>query len=442
MGEIYSNAFFTIAASRSRDSHGGLFVDLDPKILTPCYLPSLTFSPTGRTHIINLLKDERTMTDSPKGPLYDRAWVLQEEILSRATLAFTDDGMYFLCCGCTTNVADPEGGRRRYEQLQPALPLRNYIMPYHSLLRARPEADEFNLLTGSETHSAYLLKNPYSLRVDDKQREMIYQSWTTMIEIFYRRQITYPTDRLPALAGIIPNLQSTLYNRATKKNSFYVGGLWTEDIERSLLWTVQSDQWLREHLNDNAIYNKAPGAEARRRSKPPCAYMAPSFSWASMHECPITWNGLNSRDWKAGPEAMTWIQFVSYTISAQNNWNVRLNYGSITIQCYLKGVEVIQGQLLHDLSRNRVRIGRCVFDDESDAVRFSGRKDEVWLLPLRNEPVIKVEEINIYCLMLSKTGHDPGNASEEGIQCRRLGLAYVKYPNWFGGSYPVTVELV
>jgi hypothetical protein len=170
--------------------------------------------------------------------------------------------------------------------------------------------------------------------------------------------------------------------------------------------------------------------------------MAPSFSWASMHECSISWNGLNSRDWKAGPEAMTWIQFVSYTISAQNNWNVRLNYGSITIHCYLKGVEVVQGQLLHDLCRDRVRIGRCIFDDDGDAQRFSERKEEVWLLPLRNEPVIRVEEINIYCLMLSKTGHEPGNSSGEGMQCRRLGLAYVKYPNWFGGSHPVAVELV
>ena len=99
MCSVYKNALFTIAASRATTGDEGLFSPQDSRLHTPCYLPRYAFL-TGKGNRYNIhlapARDDNfpSITQyAPKGPLYDRAWVLQEELLSHATLAFTNEGM-------------------------------------------------------------------------------------------------------------------------------------------------------------------------------------------------------------------------------------------------------------------------------------------------------------------------------------------------------------
>ena len=78
--------------------------------------------------------------------------------------------------------------------------------------------------------------------------------WETILQQYSRRQLTYPSDKLPALSGLASH-----YARLTDNG--YLAGLWREDLAQLLLWSL-----------DPQI---AP------RPLPP-QYRAPSWSWASL----------------------------------------------------------------------------------------------------------------------------------------------------------------
>jgi hypothetical protein len=96
---ICQNALFTIAASRATTGSDGLFPSLDTRLITPCFLPQFHYtSNLGNRFNFHLAPHDRNtypnaFENKIEGPLYERAWVLQEEMLSHATLAFTDFGM-------------------------------------------------------------------------------------------------------------------------------------------------------------------------------------------------------------------------------------------------------------------------------------------------------------------------------------------------------------
>ncbi|KAI3320627.1 HET-domain-containing protein [Xylariaceae sp. AK1471] len=85
-----------------------------------------------------------------------------------------------------------------------------------------------------------------------------FKLWRSLIGQFSSRDLTYPTDCLPALSGVATKFQRQL-------NSEYIAGLWKGDLPVSLIWAV-----------------------SRRKgdlSPPKCIhseYIAPSWSWASV----------------------------------------------------------------------------------------------------------------------------------------------------------------
>jgi hypothetical protein len=92
MAQIYSDCSLAIDASGGWNAHAGLFVDRNPQWYKPCHLNVAVVTPdqsvSGALLISgNFLNDEQ--------PLYDRAWALQEEILSTRTVIFGEpaDGL-------------------------------------------------------------------------------------------------------------------------------------------------------------------------------------------------------------------------------------------------------------------------------------------------------------------------------------------------------------
>jgi hypothetical protein len=80
----------------------------------------------------------------------------------------------------------------------------------------------------------------------------IYHRWYKMIEGFAGRELTYDTDKLPAISGLANKIQQVT-------GDVYMAGLWKKDIAAGLCWGAR--------FNEDVIR--------------PLTYIAPSWSWAS-----------------------------------------------------------------------------------------------------------------------------------------------------------------
>ncbi|PVH88323.1 hypothetical protein DL98DRAFT_509034 [Cadophora sp. DSE1049] len=85
--------------------------------------------------------------------------------------------------------------------------------------------------------------------------------WRDIVKEYTKRKLTFPEDKLPALAGVAAEI-------ASLSSQTYLAGLWNDDLIHSLLWCRDF---------------------ATTPLPPPSQYRAPSWSWAAI-DSPITWS--------------------------------------------------------------------------------------------------------------------------------------------------------
>jgi hypothetical protein len=91
--------------------------------------------------------------------------------------------------------------------------------------------------------------------------------WPSIVTDYSKRRLTFPSDKLPALAGIAMVVhQNTGYQ--------YVAGLWREAMLREVCWKAVSTLSL----------GKGPANSYDRPGFAVAEYRAPSFSWASVDD--------------------------------------------------------------------------------------------------------------------------------------------------------------
>jgi hypothetical protein len=171
------------------------------------------------------------------GPLSQRAWTLQEEILSPRTLKWTSKQLQW---GCRT--------MERVEQFSDKDFLDSDIMAYKRVCN--------------------LTKGLLSTTADPVNLCSVYSLWTQIVWRLSVRSITYETDRFPSLSGIARVVQ-------IQTGWSYKAGLWLEKMHEDLLWTVESS-------SGNFKQSKV--------------YVAPSWSWASVFRSePSHWSFLRGK---------------------------------------------------------------------------------------------------------------------------------------------------
>jgi hypothetical protein len=101
--------------------------------------------------------------------------------------------------------------------------------------------------------------------------------WYRLVTQYSRRQLTRPTDRLPAISG----LASAIYDAT---GHTYLAGIWKEDLN-DLLWFLDSDLYYTESP-PKALSGGFDSPNFARRlsalSAEDYGYQAPSWSWASI----------------------------------------------------------------------------------------------------------------------------------------------------------------
>jgi hypothetical protein len=221
MADVYENAFICIAATWSSNSDGGCFSQIHDKYK----VKKLGSSGLYARHIPPEFPGHVDAPSSFRGwPLMTRGWVYQERLLSPRMVHFAKHHLYWEC----NSVFLSEHG--------------DEVKDYDKI-RERA-SDEDNRYFQRRTPLRYRPADPVA-------------AWQKIVSDYTRLDLTYNSDILPALAGIVER------EMRYRKDDTYIAGMW----EGSL-------------LDDLGFYSE-DGRQPDTRS--------PTWSWT--HLCgEICWN--------------------------------------------------------------------------------------------------------------------------------------------------------
>lgn len=209
MADVYSNAYLVIAANRSADASGGCFHSRTAQPSCQVDLPGYA----DNVHVrFVFISDEIDWDQAgfPDEPLSKRAWGLQERVLARRVLHFNSRQLYY---ECDEGIVSEDGSRQ--------------VRPHGNL----PRLNQSMVQTEG--------KDPHTL-------------WYSLLWEYGPRELTYATDKLPAMSGLAKLL-------STRIRAGYVAGIWSDALIEGLAW--------------QGLDPRQPASQDH--------YVGPSWSWAS-----------------------------------------------------------------------------------------------------------------------------------------------------------------
>lgn len=222
MADIYRNSWLTIAATGSSNADGGCIHSLTAPLETTSDGTGVESPNACRVWIRESPRFKQTVTDAV---LNTRAWTLQENILSPRILYCAEDQLYWQC-----------GHRMKSEdglidEKDPASA--PCFVPHESQLQDLP---------ASFSHVSVWSLDRLPLQ-DSLIRTLRppFDKWYRIVNNFTSRTLTYPEDRLRALAGIIG-----LMVRFDSGNKNLVG-LWLRDLHVGLAWKFDGETENRDY---------------------------------------------------------------------------------------------------------------------------------------------------------------------------------------------------
>lgn len=201
MGHIYSNAYLTIAATAASAASQGFLAQRNRSGIPIDFRARKNDRCEGRVFFRGCTKIATSFREDVEGsPLLQRAWVKQERILSRRMVHFSSKQIYWTC---RMSIYSEDG----------------------------QEDTDGGMETAAFIHC--LRSFGLSLGLAREQKNMIqglfFRSWADLIQEYSALQLTYESDRLPALAGI-----ADIASRIVPGQ--YLSGIWEANLAAGLLW--------------------------------------------------------------------------------------------------------------------------------------------------------------------------------------------------------------
>ena len=162
-----------------------------------------------------------------------RAWTLQERLMARRALVFTDDTWIFDCRTSRTCECQKRDPHAWTPKAQCSYTLGNS----HTIVKFYADPQEMREAFGTASHRDLNLV------------------WMNVVEHYTKHEITHPRDKLPAI-GALAACQMAL------RNDTYLAGIWEHGIEDQLAWLADPESC-------NADFERTREHDA------------PSWSWAS-----------------------------------------------------------------------------------------------------------------------------------------------------------------
>ncbi|OAL05251.1 HET-domain-containing protein [Phaeosphaeriaceae sp. SRC1lsM3a] len=246
MGEVYHNASCNISASAVPNGEHGFIL---PRVFDPTpILAQVNWSTNQVSHNADTVSESHCFIfnnprrEIARGPLFKRAWTLQEQLLASRALHFGTDQMFWECSRTFANEVWPHGWENK--------------KPFDTYLTTLDQIWQF--------------------RIEDLPADRVacYVMWYSIVESYSHRSVTFESDWLPALAGLASRFASVLEDT-------YVHGLWSRDLYRGLLFEQGKAS--------------IPGFAPHDSRLAPNWHDIPSWSWAAIHK-PVQWSPRGAED--------------------------------------------------------------------------------------------------------------------------------------------------
>lgn len=235
MGEVYGNSLFTIAALSATGVTKGFGQGESWAGKGKGFFYSRTDPEMTEKRPVYIYARPRVSKDLPAdNVLGTRGWTLQERELSRRILTYSSSVINWECkVGCWSNE-----------------------VPWGILINSKLEG----------THS---ILNRLKVSWGEDWKSFV---WKHVISDYSSRMLTKEEDRLAALSGIAIALADVMGHE-------YAAGIWKRNVLADLLWKTRSP---------------SRGKQYEYPTRRPRAYIAPSWSWASVIG-PVDWDPQASR---------------------------------------------------------------------------------------------------------------------------------------------------
>jgi hypothetical protein len=229
MQDVYENSMLNICAYAAAENSQASFQGRDSSLILPL---EVDFPPTdSQRRKYQLICSDILQRDIKTSPLASRAWVLQEQGLSKCSLGLTQSQLWWECRQKLACETYPLG-----------FPLHLFNKSQAEKLKARSETNPCSQVPLSS--------------LDTYDIDQGGPSWYKIIEEYTRRHLTQPMDKLIACSGLAQNYRDE--NRLHDDD--YVAGVWISQLPHALCWTTPKYKWTYR----------------------PQMYRAPSWSWASI----------------------------------------------------------------------------------------------------------------------------------------------------------------
>ncbi|KAK0512844.1 hypothetical protein JMJ35_004861 [Cladonia borealis] len=231
MSSVYGYSTLNLIAAHARDGRDGCFKKRDIHSVRPCLVPNPFRPVANESFIVYPMRMDKIYNEQVRNsPIYRRAWILQERLLSPRSVYFGKEQIFWACGEMEACEAFPSGA--------------NYVP-------TRPHNE-----VSIDKRGVQQLLNP-RVRMAQGEAQGIAESWARIVKMYSSSELTFPADKLYGLSGIAERVQGHIGGE-------YLAGLWKNTPEAflwSLLWFVDSHD--------------------KGRSRPP-AYRAPSWTWTSV----------------------------------------------------------------------------------------------------------------------------------------------------------------
>lgn len=251
MRRIFSSAHCTIIAATAAHCHAGFLHAREPPPSPELYVPYP--GPGVKNGHVFLRKhdpDQWTLYDPLEDPINERAWTLEERLLSPRRLIYSKNHLRWICETTElTNGGDLEDRKwpseRRIDRMD----------------RLPPN------LSPRITTSTIIGDAAF-------QQQDTWFSWLAIVQEYNLRCLTNSKDKLRAIGGI-----ADLYH--LKTNDQYCAGLWRSHLAEELLWKVFHP---RASLSSMLAESRDPTSTSTPSITlfPRPKYRAPTWSWASV----------------------------------------------------------------------------------------------------------------------------------------------------------------
>ncbi|KAF4617007.1 hypothetical protein G7Y89_g15143 [Cudoniella acicularis] len=366
MANVYSNAVITLAPLSAISAANGFLherkQDLPHPEIVLQHWHGKNDTPTLSTSSGIYVRPYPLTWEIPEKPLNERAWCLQESLLSKRMLYFTFEQMLWEC----STLRVTEAGH-----------VEDSVYPSNGIAG---DSERYNWRHG-------LVRPPRNDLPDDGSAQpqidnrTFHSQWRNIVVQYQQRSITYEKDRLPALSGIAKIIKR-------QRNDRYFAGIWEGDIHHGLTWA-------RDHTYKPSL--ATPQAI-------PTSARPPSWTWTSQPHA-IIWPG-DEYYMLSKPKSLCVVDKIETYLATSDPYG-QVTGGTISLQGFFKTrrLSCSEGESYG------IPYIRIYFDDERKVPENDDTEYDCFLVSVQIE-----EESNEHALALILE-----NCSEENVY-KRIGL--------------------